>query len=92
MYTIEGKNFKVFTQTIGTDWAEIDLPGRIFSVLLKARSATPVLNIKRLDTDTDFFTIPAGESLSMGIAMDADNHFYMKSDTAATVVEFLYTE
>jgi len=92
MYSIEGKNFKVFTQTIGTDWAEIDLPGKIYSILLKARSTTPVLTIKRYDADTDYLTIPAGESLSIGLSMDADNHFFLKSNTASTVVEFLYTE
>ena len=92
MYQIEGKNFKVFTQIISTDWAEIDLPGKIYSILMKARTAAPVLTIKRYDADTDYLTIPAGESLSIGLSMDADNHFYLKSDTNPTVVEFLYTE
>lgn len=92
MYTIEGKNFKVFTQTISTDWAEIDLPGRVYSLLFKARSTTPVLYLKRHDDDTDYITVPAGDAVYIGVGMDADNHFYLKSDTNPTVVEFLYTE
>lgn len=87
---IEGKTFTVSNQTIGTDWAEIDPPSSFDGVLVKARSTTAVLQIKRKDTDTEYLTIPAGGSLSLRIAMDSDNHFYMKSDTASTVVELMW--
>lgn len=83
---IEGKNFQVTTQPLPVaTWVEIDPPGGFDGVLIKARSTTAILLIKRLDTDTEYMTMPAGSSLSLKVAMDADNHFYMQSDIQTTV-------
>lgn len=90
MYGIEGNTFETYNQVIGTSWAEIDPPGKFYGMLIKARETAATLYIKRKDTDTDYFTIPAGESLSLKVTSDEDNHFYMKSDTNPTTVEVLF--
>lgn len=90
MYSIEGNTFTVTNQNlVANTLAEIDPPGNFYGVLIKARSTTAVLQIQRLDTDTQYMTIPAGGSLSLKITMDADNHFYVKSDIDA-VVELMW--
>lgn len=87
---IEGKTFTVTNQPLPANTlVEIDPPGGFDGVLIKARSASAVVQIFRLDTDTAYLTIPAGSSLDLKVAMDADNHFYLKSDIE-TVAELMW--
>jgi len=92
MYVISGKNFVVKNENIG-DSAFVEIaPDRKYSaVLVKCRTAV-ALQIKRYSADTEYVTIPAGESLSLAISMGVNNPFYLKSASGAVVAELLFVE
>ncbi len=92
MYVISGKNFSIQNITLNAStWVEIDPSSRFYSVLVKCRTSVD-LYIKRIDTDTDYLTIPAGQSLSLAISMGVNNHFYLKAASSTPIAELVFAE
>lgn len=92
MYAISGKNVRVQNVTLNAStFTEVVPASKFYSVLIKCRTAVDIY-FKRYSTDTDYITIPSGQSMSLAISMDADNPFYLKAASATPVAELIYAE
>ena len=59
--------------SVGTTPVAVSLDGACNSVIIKARTTTTVLKFFANDEQSEYFTIPAGQSLTLNVTAKANN-------------------
>lgn len=76
---------------VSTTPVAVSLDSACNSVVIKARTSTTVLKYFANDEQSEFFTIPAGQSLTINVTAKADNKQigWIATTTGTDVVEIL---
>jgi hypothetical protein len=88
--TNSGSDFEIRNITVNSSSdTPVDFNSRVNSVLIRCRSSID-LYIRYDRNSADYFTIPAGTSLSLDVSMrKEDDAFYVRSASDAPIIEVI---
>ena len=88
--TTGGQEFRIWNFTLATTDTQIVLNERVNSLVIRCRQQIDIY-LRRSSGDSDYFTIPAGSSLTLDVQVRNLEPLALRSASGTPVVEILGT-